>query len=384
MPLAVALPAAISAGSSIFGGIMGSRAANSAAATQAQAAQQQAEAFRQLLAQYGPQITGAASGVHDTSKIVGENLTGQAAQSAANLNAAAGQANQFLNPFMQAGTGAATTLADLMAPGGALMKNFTLQDMQQNDPGYQFRIDQANKMAQQSAAARGGALGGGALQGLAQLNQNLASSEMQNAFNRFQTQQQTRFSNLYNMAGMGQNAANVSGQNLINAAQIGGGWQNAANQQAGQWNLLGSQYEADASKWLADYAMGGQRSISDLMTDAARAQAGGIMGSANAWSNALGGIGNAAGQAGNVYQQNKMLGMLGQGPAPSAYQVNNLPMGTGGGMQMNPWAFTPMPTTPAFTPIAAPPILPASTPQAYMPEYMNPGYFGPYGGYPTK
>jgi hypothetical protein len=380
MPAAVAIPAAISAGTSIFGGILGSHAANKAAGIQSQAAQQQAQAFRDLIAQYAPQITGAASGVHDTSKIVGENLTGQAATSAANLNAAAGQANQFLNPFMTAGTGAVQNLAQLMAPGGDLNRNFTLQDMQTLDPGYQFRIDQANKLAQQSAAARGGALGGGALQGLAQLNQNLASSEMQNAFSRFQTQQQNRFSNLYNLAGMGQNAANLSGANLMNAAQVGGGWQNAAMQQAGAWDLTGSQYEADAAKWLADYAMGGQRSIADLMTGAANAQAAGTVGAANAWSGMLGGLANTAGNVGNYFLGQKMLGQLGYGnqQAPTAYDVNNLPMGTGAGVQRNPWMFTP---------IAAPPILPPSTPQyagPYMPEYMNPGYFGPYGGYPTK
>ena len=53
---ALAIPAAISAGSPIFGGIMGSRAANKSAQQQYQMAQQQAQAFKDMLAQYNPAI----------------------------------------------------------------------------------------------------------------------------------------------------------------------------------------------------------------------------------------------------------------------------------------------------------------------------------------
>jgi len=60
MPAAVAIPAAISAGTSIFGGILGSRAANKAGRLQQEEALRQAQGFRDTLGQYNPQIGTAA------------------------------------------------------------------------------------------------------------------------------------------------------------------------------------------------------------------------------------------------------------------------------------------------------------------------------------
>lgn len=49
---------------------------------------------------------------------------------------------------------------------------------------YQFRVDEANKGAQRSAAEHGTLLSGGFQAALARLNQNLASEETQNIYNR--------------------------------------------------------------------------------------------------------------------------------------------------------------------------------------------------------
>lgn len=49
---------------------------------------------------------------------------------------------------------------------------------------YQFRIDQANRGAERSAAAHGTLLSGGFQAALARLNQNLASEETQNVYDR--------------------------------------------------------------------------------------------------------------------------------------------------------------------------------------------------------
>ena len=80
MPAAVAVPAAISAGSSIFGGIMGSRAANKAAQTQSAAAQQQAGEFQRILSEYNPAIMSTAQqargDVLGAAQTAGANLTG--------------------------------------------------------------------------------------------------------------------------------------------------------------------------------------------------------------------------------------------------------------------------------------------------------------------
>ena len=84
---------------------------------------------------------------------------------------------------------------------------------EQNDPGYQFRIDQGNKAIQSSAAARGTLLTGGTLKALAGYSQGLASNEYGNVFNRaLQTNQQNfginqgNFGNLYNLSNLGMNA----------------------------------------------------------------------------------------------------------------------------------------------------------------------------------
>jgi hypothetical protein len=53
-----------------------------------------------------------------------------------------------------------------------------------SDPGVQFRLEQANRGANRSAAARGTLLSGGFQTALAKLNQGLASQEYGNLYNR--------------------------------------------------------------------------------------------------------------------------------------------------------------------------------------------------------
>jgi hypothetical protein len=386
---------------------MGSRAANKAAQIQQQAAQQAAQGMQGAFNQYNPAIgTTAAQAAADmlaatgtaganltgAAGQAGQGLTGAAGQAAQGITGAAGEANALLAPYLQAGGGAAQSLAELMAPGGALTKQFTAQDMQTLDPGYQFRMDQASKALQASAAARGGALGGGALQSLANLNQNLASSEMQNAFNRFQAQQQDRYQRLYGLAGMGQQAAGTSGANLLNAAQQAGNWgvnaaQQAGNwgvnaaQQAGNWGLQGAEYggnaQQQAAQLMAQNALGTQRSIADLMTGGAAAQAAGTMGSANAWGGALGGVANAAGQVGNYYNQQQMLNrLMGGGYGnPSTQTLAGLP-GRTMPNYMNPlYGYVP----PTYAGASG------GSPMTYGPfapyELGGGGYLGTYGGY---
>lgn len=294
MPAAAAIiPAAIGGVTSLVGGIMGSHAANTAAGQQVAASQKAQQQLLQVLAQYNPQIGAAAS-------TAGTNLVNAAGTAAGNLTGAATGANALLAPFLQAGTQGVQSLAQFMAPGGMGMQNFTAQDMQTLDPGYQFRIDQANKALQTSAAARGGALGGGTLRALDTLSQQNASAEMQNAFARFTTQQQNRFQNLSQLAGMGMAAGGQTGANLMNAAQVGGGWNIGAQQQAGGWNV-------GAANQMAQNALATNQAIANLITGAGAARAAGTMGAANAWSGAIGGIGNAAIGGFNAYEQNQML-----------------------------------------------------------------------------
>jgi len=358
MPAAAAIiPAAIGGISSVVGGVLGSGAAKKASQIQYQAAQQAAAEARALGQQYIPGIgaagTAAAQGVTDAATAAALGVTGAAGQARsdvldaarlaqAGVTGAAGQANEFLAPYLGAGGEAATTLRALMAPGGDLTKTFTAADMQAYDPGYQFRIDQAMKALQGSAAAKGGALGGGALRSLTGLSQNIASSEFGNAFNRFTQQQTDRFNRLNALTQLGAQVSGQAGANLTNAAQLAGGYGMTAGQLAGNYGMTGAQqagqfgftgagqagqFQTNAAQTQANYAAQIQEMINNLLTGGAQAQASGVVGSANAWQGALGGLANAATTGGNLYQQGQILNALRPARvAPSLATLMSLPL----------------------------------------------------------
>ncbi len=128
---------------------------------------------------------------------------------------------------------------------GSLMKNFTLADFTA-DPGYNFRLSEGAKALERSAAAKGGLFSGGTLKDLTQYNQNFASNEFSNSYNRFQQNRATQFNQLAGAAGIGQvSAGQVAnlGQNTANnmANNTEQGITGAANAQAaGTTNLANS------------------------------------------------------------------------------------------------------------------------------------------------
>ena len=136
---------------------------------------------------------------------------------------------------------------------GSLLKNFTADDFQV-DPGYQFRLGEGQKQIEGSAAARGGLLSGAAAKALTKYNQNFASNEYQNVYNRFNQDQNNTFNRLASLAGVGQQATN----------QL---------QQAGQ------NYATNAG---------------NALTQAGQARASGYAGTANAIGAGLGGLTSAA------------------------------------------------------------------------------------------
>lgn len=106
---------------------------------------------------------------------------------------------------------------------GQLLKKFSMEDFEQ-DPGYQFRQDEANKALERQLAAQGVTLGGAgygeinpqAYRGMQELNQGLASQEYGAARGRYIEDQLNTFNMLMGAAGMGQNAVGIqsgAGQN---------------------------------------------------------------------------------------------------------------------------------------------------------------------------
>ena len=374
---------------SIASGIIGSNAASKAATIQQQAATAAGQQVINTANQVNPSITNAATtagtGLTDAATAAGQNAvsaataagnqtttaaqlagtqattaaqaagtgatttaqqgaagaTTAAQQAAAGVTGAATSANALLNPYAAAGAQASGTLAAGLTPGGAFNSSPTMAQLQ-IDPGYAFRLQQGEKALSSNAAASGSVMGGGAAKALAAFGQSMGSQEYQNAFNRFQTSTQNRYSNLLNVSNSGQNAAGAQGQNTIGAATYGGNIQEnaaqyggnlnenasqfAGNQNvqatefAGSQNVAGAEYAGTANTQASQYAgtaaqnaaaQGGQWNVNaadiagqnlinastqaaNYNTSGAAAQAAGVVGSANAWTGALGGLAKTA------------------------------------------------------------------------------------------
>lgn len=164
-------------------------------------------------------------------------------------------------PWLNQGKTSLTQLAGLMAPGKQLTRNFSMADFRA-DPGYQFRLSEGMRGVENSAAARGGLLSGNTLKALANYNQQAASNEYMNSYNRFNNDNSTLFNRLAALANTGQTTANSLsalgsntaqnvGQNLMTAGQA------RASGYAGQANAVNGLI--DNGFKIAGMVMGGGR-----------------------------------------------------------------------------------------------------------------------------
>lgn len=143
--------------------------------------------------------------------------------------------------------------------------SFTMADFQA-DPSYQFRMQEGQKAIARASAAKG-LFSTGSLKSLSDYNQNAASQEYQNAFNRFQTDQTNRYNRLASLSGNGQTAnaanqqagqayANQTGENLMGSANA----QAASTMaQANQRNALYGQFMQNAATGMGMGGGGGMR-----------------------------------------------------------------------------------------------------------------------------
>jgi hypothetical protein len=252
-----------------------------------------------VLMDVGAAIGGVAQG---TGAAVAAHMQSDAATHAANLqsqaaaNSLAFQQNEFnttqanQKPFLQAGQAAIGNIAQEVAPGGWAVTpydkkfnapapfSFTAADFQQ-DPAYQFNLQQGQQAIQRSAAAQGGALNAGTLKDLSTYTQGMAGNEWQNAYgNAFNTYQAnysnalTNYQNAYNVWSNNQNnsfnrQAAVAGIGQTSAGQLASSGAAAAGLNA-QTNLAGA---AGAGNYLSQAGVAGSA---------------GIMGLTNAFTNA--------------------------------------------------------------------------------------------------
>lgn len=168
----------------------------------------------------GSAVVGTVGSAYASSK------SSKAAKSQANAAQAASdqqlamynQTRDDLSPYTQAGQTALSQLMGQIGQGGYFNQTYSGQDLY-NDPSYQFRLKQGLNSVQSGAAAKGGLLSGATLKALNNYASDYASTEYQNAYNRFNADQTNRFNRLSSLAGMGQNAAAQVGNNGLQTAQ---------------------------------------------------------------------------------------------------------------------------------------------------------------------
>ena len=177
--------------------------------------------------------------------IVGGYMSSQASQSAADTQANAANNATAANsaalekqlaasqPWRTAGETAVNQLSTMTQPGGAATQNFSYApfDYNQNtDPGTQFRLKQGLDAMNASAAARGGLISGNALKAGQDYGQAQGSQEYSNAFNRylsnysnaqntFQLNRNNLLQPLQFLSGQGQAASANQASNIGAAAQ---------------------------------------------------------------------------------------------------------------------------------------------------------------------
>ena len=278
----------ISGGASLFSGLLGAGAASSAAGAQEQGEQQVLD----LLKQIQPQAQGDIS-----SGVAGANST---------LSSTYGNDLGLLAPYLSSGSTALQQLNAMVGSGGFQAPTSVTEA---NDPGYQFREQQGQLALQRAQSSTGSAEGGAAAKELSQYNQNYASNEYNNVYNRALGTYQTNFGNLSALAGMGLSATNtgVGASNLT-------GTQSAGN------TFAGGQLEANN-------LMQGLGISADALTGAANARASGYVGGANALGGAATNFGNAATSYTNGQSQLALLQQLLARSGSSTSYANLAPNG---------------------------------------------------------
>lgn len=135
-------------------------------------------------------------------------------------------------PWINAGQwGSANLVADMPD----MTRKFSASDFQQ-DPGYQFALDQGMQAMQRSAAAKGSLNSVGTMQNLNNYAQGMASQQYQSAYDRFTNNQKQRY-DMY---------SGLSGQGLQAAGLAAGAGQNYANQYGQNMSAIGNAQAASA------------------------------------------------------------------------------------------------------------------------------------------
>ena len=293
MPVVPFIPAIVGGIGSLASSLIGSGAAKGAASTLA-GAQQGAINNTQQAVTAGQNELHAGQGTIAGTTANANDILG---------NSAATQVGMYA-PYSQAGTSAVGGLQGLLAAGGPLDQKFAFNPSDlQNDPGYQFTLQQGQQAIQRAAAAKGGLFSGGTLKSLAGYTTGLADTTFGNAFNRAaqtfdinRSSTLSKLQGLQGLAGMGLTATGA-GANAVGSTSA----QSANNLVASGANIAG------LGQTSAELGIKGAGLINQALVGKGAATAAGQVGSANATINGIAGITNAASKGiGDFLSQRKL------------------------------------------------------------------------------
>jgi len=324
------IPAAIGGVTSLINGRNQARAAREAAARQAAAAREAGRlssiAGQNAAAALDAEGERSSAAIGEASETAAQGVTNAGRDAAAGFRVSTDEANALLRqvygdafdqlaPYREGGTQAFTTLSQLAGPGGEFNRSFTAQDLEM-DPGYQFRLAEGQKALERSAAARGSLQSGGTLKALTRYAQGVASDEYGKAFDRFTKDRADRFTMLSSLAGVGlrategginaaENYGNRAAANEVAAGEYGGNMTYRSNADAGELRVrgtdTGNRYRLSTVGDAGRIRVNAAAQEGAAITDAADAEAAGIVGSSNAWGRTLGQLGQLGQSAASTW-----------------------------------------------------------------------------------
>jgi hypothetical protein len=162
-------------------------------------------------------------------------------------------------PYVDAGKEATVRMAEGLKGDGEFNHRFNETDMTK-DGGYRFRLAEGLDALQNSALARGGLLSGNALKATTQYGQNFASNEYDKAYTRYNTDMNTRFTRLSDLANRGMTAnGQVATLGTQYATQRGNNIMAAGNKNA--------DLEVGAADWTGKNTMSGAAYSANTLRD---------------------------------------------------------------------------------------------------------------------
>ena len=260
--MAFAIGAGVAAAGSVLGSVISSGASGAASDAQIQAsriaASTQQNMFNQTQQAVSPWYTAGSAGLYGEEQALGLIPGGTGGQGWS--------------------SGGGVTLPQLLGLSPMSGGN-SMTSILQNTPGYQWQLGQGEQAIQNSAAAKGGLIGGNTLTALQNYGQGQANQTWQQYLGNYMS---GYFNPMTNLAQNGQNAA-------LGVGALGA---NAAN------------------------------GIAANQVGAGQAQASGIVGNANAMTSGVSGVTNSIGQ---YLQQQQLQQMLGYSSGGSAGLATSAP-----------------------------------------------------------